>query len=482
MDVARSIAAGVVALGALSATFGVSGEERAAPAPLLLILDASGSMWGQVAGEAKIVVARRVVGELVDGLAADSTVGVVAYGHRREADCADIEAVVPPGPLDRAALKATVAALQPKGKTPITGAVERAFAALAEGAAGATVVLVSDGLETCGGDPCAAVRAARERGVEFILHVVGFDVGGEDVSQLECAAQAGGGLYFGAANAGDLAAALDAAVAMPAAAPTGRLSLKAVADGELQDVAVRVTDAATGKDVAASRTYADPGTNPRSIPLAEGRYDVAVRAIGIQGDVRRRFAIEIAGGGTVEKEVDFSTGELAIGVTRNGALSDATVTVYVAGTREVAASGRSYTQPTHNPKVVRVTAGGYDVEVASVEIAGGPERRVEGVEVGPGGRAEVAHAFRSGTVRIGTVRGGELVDATVRLVDVATGEGVDQNRTYASPSSNPTSFTVEPGRYRVEVAAVKLDGRPKRQLEVAVEADGTVAETVDFGP
>ena len=487
MDVARSIAVGFTLLAAGSSALTAAGPPAGAgagppSAPLLLILDASGSMWGQVGGENKIVVARRVVGELVDGLADDATVGVIAYGHRRDGDCEDIEPVVPLGRLDRASLKKTVNALNPKGKTPITGAIEQAFAALGDRPGGATVVLVSDGLETCGGDPCAVVRAARQRGVDFVLHVVGFDVAGEDVSQLECAAQAGGGLFFSAENAGDLSAALEAAVAMPAETPAGRLSVKAVADGKLQDVAVWVTDAASGKDVSGGRTYASPDTNPRSIPLADGRYRVAVEAVGIKGAGRRDFEIEVAGGATVEKEVDFSTGELSIGVTRNGAPSDATLTVYVAGTKEVAASGRSYTAPSGNPKVVRITAGSYDVEIASVEIVGGPKHRVESVEVGPGGRAAVAHDFPSGTLRIGAVQGAELVDATVRLVDLATGNGVGQGRTYTSPNSNPKAFTVEPGRYRVELAAVKRAGDPKRQFEVAVEAGGTVEKVVEFGP
>ncbi|NNK61925.1 MAG: hypothetical protein HKO98_01855, partial [Gemmatimonadetes bacterium] len=55
-------------------------------------------------------------------------------------------------------------------------------------AGGASIILVSDGLDTCGGDPCGAVREAKQMGLDFRLHVVGFDVAGEDVSQLECAA------------------------------------------------------------------------------------------------------------------------------------------------------------------------------------------------------------------------------------------------------------------------------------------------------
>ena len=73
-----------------------------------------------------------------------------------------------------------------------------------------TVILVSDGKETCKGDPCVVVRALKASGVKFIIHVVGFDVTEEDKAQLSCIAQAGGGQYFGAADTAGLLAALQA--------------------------------------------------------------------------------------------------------------------------------------------------------------------------------------------------------------------------------------------------------------------------------
>ncbi len=458
----------------LTLTGGLAAQE-APPQALLLILDASGSMWGQIEGENKIVIARRVLGGLVDGLDDGSEVGVIAYGHRREGDCDDIETVVSIGPLDKGSVKRTVEALNPKGKTPITRSVERAFDALEGREGGATVILVSDGLETCGGDPCAAVRAARERGIDFILHVVGFDVAGEDVSSLECAAQAGDGLFISAENAEELDAALDQAVAMPEI-PDGRLSVKAVADGELQDAAVLVVDAATGDDVGGGRTYTAPDTNPRILPLADGKYQVKVQAVGIKGDNLRRFEIEIDGGSTVEKVVDYSTGELSVGVTRNGERSDATYSVTVPESGEEAARGRTYTGEKSNPATVRITAGTYDVSVKSVEITGGPRQSLGTVTLEPGGRAEVTHDWQTGTLKVGAERGGELVDATLGITSVKTGKSVGQGRTYTSASSNPKTFILEPGDYRVRVQEIRGE---RREFTVTVAAGETVERRVD---
>ena len=73
---------------------------------------------------------------------------------------------------------------------------------------GATVVLVSDGIETCEKDPCALARSLKESGVNVSMHVVGFDVTGGAAQELSCIAEASGGRYFAASNAGELLNAL----------------------------------------------------------------------------------------------------------------------------------------------------------------------------------------------------------------------------------------------------------------------------------
>lgn len=454
-------------------------SSQAAETDLLLILDASGSMWGQIQGENKIVIARRVLQELIGELPAGAEVGLVAYGHRREGDCEDVETIVPLGPLDKAALNGQIEALNPKGKTPITTSVRQAIDIARGRDQATTVLLVSDGLETCGGDPCATVREAKAAGVKFILHVVGFDVSKEDVSQLECAAQAGGGLYLDARNADELSAALDQAVAVPADLPTGRLSVKAMANGELVDAMVKVTRASDGEDVGGGRTYTGAETNPRTLPLPDGTYNVAVKAVRIKGSSLQRFEdVVIKEGEAVEKVADFSTGELAVGVTRNGARSDATVGIYVAGTRQQAGGGRTYTGEKSNPKVTILTAGTYDVVIKSVEMDDGLAHRFETVTVEGNSRVDLSHDFVSGTLRVGAVKDGALVDATVGVV--RDGKGVTGGRTYTGEKSNPRTFILSPGTYQVKVAGVRVEGKPKREFEVTVEAGGTTEKIVDF--
>ena len=189
-----------IPLGALAATMPEA----------MFILDASGSMLGAAGADTKMAAAQAVLAQAVPALAPEVKLGLAAYGHRRPDDCADIEILVPPGTEDRAAVLARIAAMQPQGMTPISAAVTQVADLLKGRDAETTIVLVSDGQETCGGDPCATVKALKAAGVKFVMHVVGFDVTDEDKAQLACIAEAGGGKYFGAADAAALLAALQA--------------------------------------------------------------------------------------------------------------------------------------------------------------------------------------------------------------------------------------------------------------------------------
>ncbi|WP_050529332.1 vWA domain-containing protein [Pseudaestuariivita atlantica] len=176
----------------------------------ILVLDGSGSMWGQIDGTAKITIAQDVVGQLLGTLPDAQELGLTVYGHRRKGDCTDIETLVAPGPGTRAAIADAVNAVTPRGKTPLSDAVIAAAEALKYTEEAATVILVSDGRETCEADPCAVGRALEEAGVDFTAHVVGFDVSGDEAAraELQCLADETGGQFLLASNAAELGAAL----------------------------------------------------------------------------------------------------------------------------------------------------------------------------------------------------------------------------------------------------------------------------------
>ncbi|CAN0036191.1 unnamed protein product, partial [Chrysoparadoxa australica] len=137
------------------------------------------------------------------------SIGLTAYGHRTKGDCTDIETLVLPGAASRDAIGAAVNKLRPRGKTPMTDAVVAAATALKYTEDPATVILVSDGIETCNPDPCAAARALEEAGAQLTVHVVGFDVSDPEARrQMQCLADETGGQFLLAANATELGQAL----------------------------------------------------------------------------------------------------------------------------------------------------------------------------------------------------------------------------------------------------------------------------------
>lgn len=181
----------------------------------ILVLDASGSMWQRLDGRTKVEVARDAVDAMLDHWNPEVALGLIAYGHRRRGDCDDIEVLRPAVGFDRADISTTVRGLNALGMTPITASVRMAADALRYTEHKATVILVSDGEETCKADPCALGQELAAQGIDFTAHVVGFDLpDGPAREQLQCLASSTGGRYIEARNAGELTAALGEVVAV----------------------------------------------------------------------------------------------------------------------------------------------------------------------------------------------------------------------------------------------------------------------------
>lgn len=185
-------------------------------------MDGSGSMWGQIDGVPKLEIARETVAEVLKGLPQEREIGLIAYGHRTRGDCSDIEIMVPPAAGTAAAISEAVNTMRFQGRTPLSDAVRLAAEELRYTENPATVVLVTDGIETCNADPCALGKELEQSGVEFTAHVVGFGLTRQEGSELSCLARNTGGSYFDASDREGLGKALDQAIktAAPAETPT----------------------------------------------------------------------------------------------------------------------------------------------------------------------------------------------------------------------------------------------------------------------
>jgi Ca-activated chloride channel family protein len=217
----RLFAAGLAALLLAAAP---AAAQAPAPPETIVILDMSGSMWGRIGDQTKLEIARGAVRDMFSRFPAGSRVGLMAYGHRRAGDCADIETLIPPGPVDAARVEQTLARITARGRTPLTDSVRQAAEALRVRERGGTIILVTDGIETCGGDPCALAAELEASNARFTAHVVGFDLRTPaERARVACIAERTGGLFVPAGNAAELADALartaEARPAPPPAAP-----------------------------------------------------------------------------------------------------------------------------------------------------------------------------------------------------------------------------------------------------------------------
>ena len=163
---------------------------------IMFILDGSNSMWGKVDGTAKIETAKKALSGMLLDLPAGTRAGLMAYGHTRTEDCTDVQVLAPIGSTDARGLVSKLQSIVPKGKTPIAYALETSVRQFPKADVNNTIVLVSDGLETCGGDPCKVAGSLAKKGFDVKVHVVGFDVNKKERKQLECIATVTGGKYF----------------------------------------------------------------------------------------------------------------------------------------------------------------------------------------------------------------------------------------------------------------------------------------------
>lgn len=210
-------------------------------APTALILDASGSMTTADAPGPRIDAAKNAAAGLIEALPDGTRFALLTYGTgtgssdaERAAGCRDITTLVPLAVLDRGAAKGSVDGIVPRGYTPIAEALRRAAGALpASGAA--SIVLVSDGEDTCGDPPCAAAKALKKAHPDLQISTIGFRTTGTASADLQCIADSTGGLYVTAANSAQLRARLLATQDSAAASTIIGDSLRGLRIGQQYD-------------------------------------------------------------------------------------------------------------------------------------------------------------------------------------------------------------------------------------------------------
>jgi hypothetical protein len=187
-------------------------------ATVAVVLDASGSMLQRLNGERRIDIAKAAITELVNKTLPESVAFTLrVFGHK-EADSCRSDLEIAAGPLDRAKAASAVASVTAMNlaRTPIADSL-RLAAGDASGHSGPLlIILVTDGEETCDGDPAAVIRELAAGGTEVRVNIVGFAI--DELMLQETFAEwarLGNGRYFNAGDAEELTAGLRESVEQP---------------------------------------------------------------------------------------------------------------------------------------------------------------------------------------------------------------------------------------------------------------------------
>ena len=164
---------------------------------LMFILDGSGSMSEKDgAGKVKIVAAKDMLRDISSQLDSNKTnVGLITF----HGGCYSSRLVIPPSNNDLDRVISVSSKIYPSGKTPLGSSIRKAGEVLKDIHKKVNIIIISDGVETCGGNPIAEAKKLKTKyGIDASIYVIGYSVDNRTKNQLVALANAGGGKYYSA--------------------------------------------------------------------------------------------------------------------------------------------------------------------------------------------------------------------------------------------------------------------------------------------
>lgn len=194
---------------------------------ILFIFDASNSMNGFWQSGQKITIAQRLLSQALDSLATIENLELAfrVYGHQKDylhgQDCDDTELIVPFGRNNAYRIKSELKKIKPKGTTPIAATLEKAagdFPTCAD--CRNIIILITDGIEECNGDPCAVSLALMKKGITLKPFVIGIGLDVEFRKTFECV-----GSYFDASDEANFRNVLNIVISQALNSTTAQVNL-----------------------------------------------------------------------------------------------------------------------------------------------------------------------------------------------------------------------------------------------------------------
>jgi Ca-activated chloride channel family protein len=460
------LAKGAAVATLVACCFGTATLAQDAPPTAMVIVDGSGSMWGNLGTDKrpKLELVRDALRALLPSLRPEARVGLASFGHRRRGNCGDAEVILPPDAGSAERLADPVERMNAVGKGPLVLALRESANAIA-GATPASIVLIADDLDNCGQDVCAAMGEILAASPNLVVHTVAVGFDAAKLGHIACIAQQTGGKLWDAQDAAGVASALSQAVTLanlqtntnapgatadaaaapekpdPGAPPGLYLSAGLGPTSATLDNPVhwRITkaggDGALVRDIRASSLFEK---------LEPGAYDVEARL----GLARVRQTVEVAADTATQVRVDLNGGVLkmlARAADAAAPLTSAIFTVAPANAEKGAAPlwvGRDA-----HPEIV-IPAGEY-----SVTAQNGLARQQSNVTIAPATGTSLISKLASGQLELSATRGtaagqDDPVTGNVTFILAQDDPDAPQGRREVARSAAPApTFTLPAGTY-----------------------------------
>lgn len=203
---------------------GEENDRNPCPEDVMLVFDGSGSMSGnEQFGIGSVVTridkVREALAKVLPEVSPLRNIGLVTIGPGEFNKCDDARLAFGPQPDAGERIMTEVNAISPSGRTPLAVAVEEAAKALDYRSRPGIIVVLTDGDDTCGGEPCKLVKTLKAEAAKLTIHVIGYRVrdwiGEKGYFESRCLADDSGGLYITADTSAELVAALRKTLGCP---------------------------------------------------------------------------------------------------------------------------------------------------------------------------------------------------------------------------------------------------------------------------
>lgn len=372
-----------------------------ADANINVILDASGSqsaLFGGT-GTSKLDLQKRALQDVIYSLIKsefERNIGIRVFGSQVPLDqhnCQDTKEIYPVSKPDLDQIQNVLASLKAQGESPVAYALEAAAKDFPAANVDQIIVLVTDGFDTCNGDPCDTAKRIRALNPKLSVQVIGFDISQEDAQKVRCIAENADGRFYLARNENELRKFLDEAV--NSMVPYN-LRLSTVAGATPIPTTITVFKSGTNQVVKKESSF---GTKLISLPA--GTYDIMVEYT-LSPEMRKPSKIikgvDILEKTKVEQEINFDFAALSLSsIDTEAKMTAADYKVQKSDTGETVA------QIDGGPEMITIflSPGTYDITAEQkYAVAEKIALKDRGVELKTGQAVDKIFRFQKGTLAL----------------------------------------------------------------------------------